>query len=99
MSFFRSVASALWPLCFTDVACCKHGVSEMETINGTIRTHFSCLYTFSTCVSEELKNFEFYDCNKAIKEMEKGSFVSAGLKLKKALGPDWTDQMNSQFKS
>lgn len=38
-------------------------------------------------------------CETNIQEMEKGSFVSAGLKLKKALAQDWTDQMNSQFKS
>lgn len=38
-------------------------------------------------------------CEADINSLEKAAFASAGLKLKKALGDQWTESMQTQFKS
>jgi hypothetical protein len=37
-------------------------------------------------------------CEERISEVDKASFASAGLRLKKELGKEWTDKMQEQFK-
>ncbi len=53
-------------------------------------------FSVATTTEEALKTLE--ECRKNIKEIEKSSYVSTGLKVKKTLNNLWTNEVQNTFK-